>query len=69
MVEMAQDASFSFNDVTFYDTWFILTIDLLAILEESLDRAIFLYNFICEVRLSGVRASIAIVNIRKFYRM
>ena len=42
-------------------------IDLLAILEKSLDRAIFLYNFMREVRLSGVRASIAIVHIRKFY--
>ena len=45
------------------------TIDLLAILEKSLDRAIFLYNFIREVRLNGVRASIAIVHIRKFYKM
>ena len=44
-------------------------IDLLAILQKSLDRAIFLYNFIREVRSSGVRASIAIVHIRKFYRM
>ena len=44
-------------------------IELLAILQKSLDRAIFLYNFIREVRLSGVRASIAIVHIRKFYRI
>ena len=44
-------------------------IDLLAILRKSLDRAIFLYNFIHEVRLSGVRASISIVRIRKFYQM
>ena len=44
-------------------------IDLLAILQKSLDRAMFLYNFIHEVRLSGVRASIAIVHIRKFYKM
>ena len=44
-------------------------IDLLAILKKSLDRAIFLYNFIREVRLSGVRASIAIVHIRKFYKL
>ena len=44
-----------------------VVIDLLAILEKSLDRAIFLYNFIREVRLSCVKASIAIVHIRKFY--
>ena len=44
-------------------------IDLLAILEESLDRALFLSIFIGEVRSSGVRASIAIVRIRKFYKM
>ena len=42
-------------------------IDLLATLEKSLDRAIFLYNFMREVRLSGVRASIATVYSRKFY--
>ena len=35
-------------------------VDLLAILQKSLDREIFLYNFIREARLSGVRASIAI---------
>ena len=44
-------------------------IDLLAILQKCLDRAIFLYIFMHEVRLSGVRASIAIVHIRKFYKM
>ena len=44
-------------------------IDLLAILQKSLDRAIFLYKFIREVRLSGVTASIAIVHIRKFYKL
>ena len=47
---------------------FNLSIDLLATLQKSLDRAIFLYNFIREVRLSGVRASITIVHIRKFYK-
>ena len=46
-----------------------LEIDLLAILQKSLDRAIFLYNFIHDVRSSGVRASIAIVHIRKFYKL
>ena len=45
------------------------TIDLLAILQKSLDRVIFLYNFIREVRLSGVRASIPIVHIRKSYKI
>ena len=46
-----------------------LAIDLLAIQEKSLDRALFLYIFIREVRSSGVRASITIVHIRKFYKM
>ena len=39
-------------------------IDLLAILQKSLDRALFLYIFINEVRLSGVRASIIIVHMK-----
>ena len=43
-------------------------IDLLAILQESLDRALFSYNFIREVRSSGVRGSITIMNIRKFFK-
>ena len=45
------------------------TIDLLAIQQKSLDRALFLYIFIHEIRSSGVRASITIVHIRKFYKM
>ena len=44
-------------------------IDLLAILQKSLDRAIFLYNFIHEAPLSGVRASIVIVHIRKPFKL
>ena len=36
-------------------------IDVLAIQQKSLDRALFLYIFIREARLSGVRASITIV--------
>ena len=48
---------------------FAFAIDLLAILRKSLDRATFLYIFIREVRLNGVRASIAIVHIRKFYEI
>ena len=44
-------------------------IDPLAILQKSLDRALFSYIFIHEVRLSGVMASIAIVHIRKFYKI
>ena len=44
-------------------------INLLAVLQKSLDRALFLYIFIREARSSGVRASIAIVHIRKFYKM
>ena len=39
---------------------------LFAIIQKSLDRAISLYIFIHEVRVSGVRASISIVHIRKF---
>ena len=45
------------------------SIDLLAIQLKSLDRALFLYIFIHEIRSSGVRASITIVHIRKFYKM
>ena len=45
------------------------TIDLLAIQQKSLDRAFFLYIFIHEIRSSGVRASITIAHIRKFYKM
>ena len=37
-----------------------LPIDLLAIQQQRLDRALFLYIFIHEIRLSGVRASITI---------
>ena len=44
-------------------------IDLLAILQKSLDRALFLYNFIREVRSSGVRGSIAIMHIRRFFKL
>ena len=44
-------------------------IDLLAILRKSLDRALFLYNFIREVRSSGVRGSITIMHIRKFFKL
>ena len=44
-------------------------IDLLAIVQKSLDQALFFYNFIREVRSSGVRASIPIVDIRKFFKM
>ena len=43
--------------------------DLLTIQQMSLDRALFLYIFIREVRLNGVRISITIVHIRKFYKM
>ena len=44
-------------------------IDLLAILQKSLDRAIFLYILMRKVRLNGVGASITIVHIRKFYKL
>ena len=44
-------------------------IDILAIQQRSLDRALFLYIFIHGIRSSGIRASITIVYIRKFYEM
>ena len=44
-------------------------IDLLAILQKSLDRALFLYNFIREVRSSGIRGSNTIMHIRKFIKL
>ena len=44
-------------------------IDLLAFQQKSLNRALFLYIFIHEIRSSGIRASITIVHIRKFYKM
>ena len=44
-------------------------IDLLAILQKRLDLALFLYIFIRDVRSSGVRASISIVQFRKFDKM
>ena len=44
-------------------------IDLLAILRKSLDRALLLYNFIREIRSSGVRGSITIMHIRKFFKL
>ena len=44
-------------------------IDLLPSQQKSLDRALFLCIFKREVRSSGVRASIIIVRIRKFYKM
>ena len=50
-------------------TYSVYTIDLLAILQKSLDRAIFLYKSIREVRKSGVTALIAVVHIRKFYEL
>ena len=52
-----------------YLHFFRESIDLLAILRKSLDRAEFLHIFMREVRLSGVRASIAVAHIRKFFKM
>ena len=45
------------------------SIDLIAIQQKSLDRALFLYIFIHEIRSSGVRGSITIVYIREFYKL
>ena len=39
------------------------------ILQNSLDQALFLYIFTLEVLLSGVRSSISIVHIRKFFKI
>ena len=57
------------NEEVLFLCFILSAIDLLAILPKSLDRALFLYIFIHDVRLSGVRASITIVHIRKFYKM
>ena len=55
-----------YNDVSvkFYNT-----VDLLAILQKSLDRALFLHNFILEARSNGVKDSITITHIRKFFKL
>ena len=45
------------------------SIDFLAILQKSLDRALFLYTFIHAVRSNGIRVSFLIVHIRKFCEM
>ena len=60
---MLSQGLYKFHEVSFDQ------IDLLAILQKGLDRALFLYILIHDVRLSGVRASITIMHIRKFYRM
>ena len=44
-------------------------IDLSVVLSKSLDRTAFLLIFIQSARLSGVRASITVVRIRKVYKM
>lgn len=44
-------------------------IDLFVVLKKSLDRAMFLCICIQSVRLDGVRASITIVYVQKFYKM
>ena len=46
----------------------IRLIDLVAILQKSLDRVIFFCIFARVARMSGVRASLAIVHIRKFFK-
>ena len=46
-----------------------LLIDLSAVQQKSLDRALFLYISIHENRSIGVRASITIAHIQKFYKM
>ena len=49
--------------------FFTTIIDLLAILQKGLDRALFLYNFMRDARSSGVRCSITIMHIRKFFKL
>ena len=46
-----------------------MAIDLLAILQKSLDRALFLYIFIRGVQSSGVRVSVINVHIRTLYKL
>ena len=60
--------TFQTSDTAIFQ-YIILVIDLLVILLKSLNRALFLYSFIQDVRSSGVRASITIVRIRKFDKM
>ena len=48
---------------------FLANRPFLAVLQKSLDRALFLYNFIRDVRSSGVRASTTIVHVRKFFKI
>ena len=60
--------SFKYRSLTSV-TYNFLVMDLLAILQKSLDRALTLYIFIHEVLLSGVRPSISIVHIRKFHKI
>ena len=47
----------------------LVVIDLLPILQKSLDRAMFLCIIVLEVRSSDVTASTGIVNIRKFFKL
>ena len=56
-----------------HETFFVTTIDLLAILHKSLDQALFYISFYTflkhKILSSGVRVSITIVHIRKFSKM
>ena len=54
-----------FRFLEFMDFIPVKSIDLLAILQKSLDRALFLYIFIDEIRSSGVRASITYCSITR----
>ena len=45
------------------------TIDLLVILQKSLDRALFSYIFIQDARSNGARASVTMVHVRKFFEV
>ena len=47
----------------------VVSIDRLAILQKSLDRALFLYISIQDVRSSGLRAFITFVHIGKFFKV
>ena len=58
-----------FTEVRDFSNKKLDTIDLLAIQQKSLDRALFLYIFIHAIRSSGVRASFTIVDIRNFYQL
>ena len=69
---MASFAPILLSDVRLADPFAAVSgsaIDLLVILQEILDRALFLCKFIREIQSSGVRGSITIMHIRKSFKL